>query len=182
GECGRHRKPAPFDSTPPDGRLRLDVRGAATRAWRPLSDRSGGSACGCRTNGGRLRTLRSLRHVELDLLVLLQVLVSLARDLAEVHEHVGTIGPGDEAEALLGAEPLHGASCHCNSLLPWPDRTCVLSVGRRLDRRPRELLVANCAPNPRNYFTRPAPRSLAARRDWADPTATCRRARQMRAP
>src|SRR4029453_17468198 len=63
----------------------------------------------------RLGALRALRHVELDLLVLLQVLVALAGDRAEVHEHVGAVRLGDEAEALLGAEPLHGSSCHCNS-------------------------------------------------------------------
>src|SRR5438105_13037608 len=44
---------------------------------RPFIDRSGH-----RTHVGRLWTFRSLRHVELDLLVLLQVLVALARDRA----------------------------------------------------------------------------------------------------
>src|SRR5215208_5967232 len=38
-----------------------------------------------------------------------------------MHEHVGTVLGGDEAEPLLGVEPLHGSSRHCYSLLPWPD-------------------------------------------------------------
>src|SRR6266540_1742193 len=86
---------------------------------------------GDRSDVRRLGTLRSLGDVELDLLVLVQVLVALARDRAEVHEHVGAVLLGDEAEPLLGAEPLHSSSCHCNSLLPWPVRTCMLSVGLR---------------------------------------------------
>src|SRR5438093_6691400 len=61
---------------------------------------------------GGLRTLRALGDVELDLLVLLKVAVPGALDRAEVHEDVGTVLLGDEAEALLGAEPLHGASGH----------------------------------------------------------------------
>src|SRR2546430_3607566 len=101
-----------------------------------------------RPNARRLGTLRSLSHFELDLLVLLQVLVSLARDRAEVHEHVGTILLGDEAETLLRAEPLHGASCHSNSLLPRPARASELPAGLRLDRRSRELRC-HCMPNPR---------------------------------
>src|SRR5437870_3030976 len=61
---------------------------------------------------GGLRTLGALGDVELDLLVLLKVAVPGALDRAEVHEDVGTVLLGDEAEALLGAEPLHGASGH----------------------------------------------------------------------
>src|SRR5581483_9571245 len=36
-----------------------------------------------------------------------------ALDGGDVHEHVlGAVGRGDEAEALLGVEELHGTCCH----------------------------------------------------------------------
>src|SRR2546429_7032356 len=101
-----------------------------------------------RTYVRSLRALGALAELELDLLVLLEVLVPLTRDRAEVHEHVGTVLLGDEAETLLRAEPLHGASCHCNSLLPRPARASDLPAGLRLDRRSRELRC-HCMPNPR---------------------------------
>src|SRR5207244_12186247 len=66
------------------------------------------------SDGGGLRTLVALNHLELDLLVLLQVAEPIAADLAEMHEHVGTFLWLDETEALLGTEPLDGASCHCS--------------------------------------------------------------------
>src|SRR5712692_4501717 len=60
-----------------------------------------------------LRSLLPLGRVEFDLLVLIQRPVAGARDRGEVDEHVRrpVIG-GDEAEALIGVEPLHGACCH----------------------------------------------------------------------
>jgi len=61
----------------------------------------------------RLRSLRPLGRVELDLLVLIQRPVAGARDRGEVHEHVrrSVIG-GDETKALIGVEPLHSSCCH----------------------------------------------------------------------
>ena len=60
-----------------------------------------------------LRALLALRGVELDALVLVQALVTLAGDGGVVDEHVraAAVG-GDEAEALFAVEPLHGALCH----------------------------------------------------------------------
>src|ERR671922_568440 len=78
-----------------------------------------------------LRALLSLDDVELHRLPLFEVAVPLPGDAGVVNEHVGTVGLGDEAEPLLGAEPLHGACCHWRSLLPRPVRTCrsCVSVG-----------------------------------------------------
>src|SRR2546423_7160873 len=68
-------------------------------------------------SGGRayvrgLGTLLSLGHVELDLLVLLEVPVARPLNGGEVHEHVRSALLGDEAVPLLGVEPLHDAGCH----------------------------------------------------------------------
>jgi hypothetical protein len=52
--------------------------------------------------------LRALRHVELDALVLVERTVAVSRDRRVVHEDVGAAAVlSDEAEALLGVEPLH---------------------------------------------------------------------------
>src|SRR5829696_3154107 len=61
----------------------------------------------------RLRALLALGHVELDLLALIERAVAGRRDRGVVHEDVGTpTFDGDEAVALFGVEPLHGALCH----------------------------------------------------------------------
>src|SRR5215204_1280127 len=66
----------------------------------------------------RLRTLGALGDVELDLLVLVQRLVTLRLDRRVVHENVvAAVLLRDEAETLLGVEPLHGALSHCSLLL-----------------------------------------------------------------
>src|SRR5439155_18798562 len=61
---------------------------------------------------GGLWTLGPVDHVELDLLVLVEVAEPLALDGAEVDEHVGSVRAGDEPVPLLLAEPLHGAGGH----------------------------------------------------------------------
>ena len=48
--------------------------------------------------------------VELDPLAFVERLVARGLDVGEVDEHVVTIFTGDETEALLGIEELHGAS------------------------------------------------------------------------
>src|SRR6266550_4049651 len=65
----------------------------------------------------RLRALRTLHHVELHALVLVERLVALGLDRRVVDEDVLTTVHGDEAVALLVVEPLHGALCHVHSLL-----------------------------------------------------------------
>src|SRR5690606_23915015 len=61
----------------------------------------------------RLRALRTLRDVELDLLVLVQRAVAARLDGRVVGEHVSAaVLGGDEAEALLSVEPLHGSNSH----------------------------------------------------------------------
>src|SRR3990170_8805687 len=62
-----------------------------------------------RADVGGLLALRAIDDVELDRLALGERLVALAFDRGEVDEHVVPALPGDEAEALLVAEPLHGA-------------------------------------------------------------------------
>ena len=53
-----------------------------------------------------LGALGALAELELNLLVLLQVTEAVALDLGVVDEYVcGSVGGGDEAEALLSVEP-----------------------------------------------------------------------------
>ena len=72
---------------------------------------------------GCLKTLRTLVHLELDLLVLLEVAVPAALDGTEMHENVGSAVLGDEAVPLLRVEPFHRSCGHKQSLLSWPYRT-----------------------------------------------------------
>src|SRR5690606_20413494 len=64
-----------------------------------------------------LRTLRTLGHLELDALRLLEGLVAVTGDRGPVHEDVGTAAVlSNEAVALLRVEPLHRTLCHaCTS-------------------------------------------------------------------
>src|SRR5689334_121126 len=87
-------------------------RAATARAVRELVGlRSGADA------GAGLRALLPLGHVELDALTLFEGLVPVHLDGRVVDEHVLTAVHGDEAVALLGVEPLHGALCHVHSYL-----------------------------------------------------------------
>src|ERR687893_789295 len=66
-----------------------------------------------RTDVLRLRALGALGDVELDLLVLVEGLVALRLDGRVVHEDVvAAVLLRDEAETLLGVEPLDGALSH----------------------------------------------------------------------
>src|SRR5436190_14934521 len=88
------------------------VRRTATRTMQRPVVPSCASSDG-RADVARLETLLALGHVELDLLVLLEIPVARARDRAEMHEDVrATVVLGDEAEALLAVEPLHGSCAH----------------------------------------------------------------------
>src|SRR3989449_1410894 len=64
------------------------------------------------TDGCCLKTLRTLLHVELHLLSLLQGPVTGSLDGGVVHEHISAVLLGDEPVTLLGVEPLHGAGRH----------------------------------------------------------------------
>ena len=59
-----------------------------------------------------LVTLAAGGHVEFDLLALFEVLVARAGDVRVMHEDVVARVTGDEAEALLGVEELHGSCSH----------------------------------------------------------------------
>src|SRR5919199_736492 len=59
-----------------------------------------------------LRTLLALDDLEGDPLALVEALVAVHLDGRVVDEDVLAAVDGDEAEALLGVEPLHGALCH----------------------------------------------------------------------
>src|SRR5687768_730955 len=66
-----------------------------------------------RTDVLRLGALGALGDVELDLLVLVQRLVAVGLDGRVVHEDVvAAVLLRDEAETLLGVEPLNGALSH----------------------------------------------------------------------
>src|SRR6188472_1641099 len=61
----------------------------------------------------RLGALGTLGDVELNLLVLVQGLVALGLNRRVVHENVvAAVLLRNEAETLLGVEPLHGALSH----------------------------------------------------------------------
>src|SRR5947209_2852984 len=64
------------------------------------------------SNGLRLIPLGTLRHLELDVLTLLERLVTRAFDGRVVHEKVRAAFTGDEPVALLGVEPLDGTGRH----------------------------------------------------------------------
>ena len=56
--------------------------------------------------------LAALADVELDLLALIECLVSFTNDVRKVHEHIVAAIAGDESEALVVVEELHGTYCH----------------------------------------------------------------------
>src|ERR1044072_6906328 len=66
-----------------------------------------------RADAGGLGALLALADLELHALVLVQAAEAGALALRVVHEDVSaTAVRGDEAEALLGVEPLHSSLCH----------------------------------------------------------------------
>jgi hypothetical protein len=60
----------------------------------------------------RLFALTTGGNVELDALTLFERTVSVALDRGEVNEDVVAALTRDEAETLVGVEPLDGAGCH----------------------------------------------------------------------
>src|SRR5205085_12569774 len=69
---------------------------------------------------GRLRTLRALCGLVLDLRALVQRLEAAACDAGVMHEEVSPCLIGsDEAVALRIVEPLDGSGCHENTSLAY---------------------------------------------------------------
>src|SRR5262245_6321259 len=76
--------------------------------------------------------------VELDTLTLVERLVAVALDVREVDEHIVALLPGNEAEALLSIEELHGACSQVINRFVLDQTTCLVPgrvTGRR--RKPR---------------------------------------------
>ena len=91
---------------------RQTAEGPARRTGRGLRRRLGGPGSDGADLVG-LRALGALGDLELDPLGLVERAVALDVDGGVVNEHVGAAAVlGDETEALLSVEPLHGALCH----------------------------------------------------------------------
>src|SRR5829696_842339 len=100
---------------------RVQGRGSETRSGRagtrsdPAPRTGNRAAASSRSGGGdtvRLGALGALDDLEVDPLALFEALVPVHLDGRVVDEDVLAAVDGDEAEALLGVEPLHGALCH----------------------------------------------------------------------
>jgi hypothetical protein len=123
------------DAMPPQKRLEKAnkqesrtrvVRHAGTAPFMPCRQ----SDC---PNAAGLQALGALGDLELHLLVLLEATEAVAVDLGVVHEDVRAVRARDEAEALVGVEPLHSSLCHLFLLVRIPGRT--MRSGGRLIRR-----------------------------------------------
>src|SRR3954452_17202416 len=80
-----------------------------------------------------LGALGALDDLEVDPLALFEALVPVHLDGRVVDEDVLTAVDGDEAEALLGVEPLHGALCHvCSHVRATDDASWSRSRGLAL--------------------------------------------------
>src|SRR5918994_4379270 len=76
---------------------------------------------------GGLRALAGLAELVLDLRTLREGAEAVTRDTREVHERIlPPVVRGDEAEALLVAEPLDDTSCHTTPPHCWIDARGVL--------------------------------------------------------
>src|SRR5262249_17351641 len=115
----------------------------------------------------RLKTLRALGRLELDLRTLCEGLEAVAGDAREVHEEISaSVGRRDEAVALRIAEPLDSSGCHDtppstnhervrkamprNQLLVLTDGESVADRvrGKRLPRQPRGTATRASAARP----------------------------------
>src|SRR5215217_7582140 len=88
----------------------------------------------------RLGALGTLGDVELNLLVLVQGLVALGLNRRVVHENVvAAVLLRDEAETLLGVEPLYGALSHAYLLLLTRGGTATSAARYRCGETPSPL-------------------------------------------
>src|SRR5918994_6352196 len=78
----------------------------------PRGDRASGELRSGGAHRVGLGTLLALDDLEADPLALVEALVAVHLDGRVVNEDVLAAVDGDEAQALLGVEPLHGALCH----------------------------------------------------------------------
>src|SRR5215470_7140269 len=133
----RTNQPSPCrvaDEPGPTGTGRADEPALTCQAgegWLRLARLDGPDAAG-------LQALRALGELELHSLVLLQAAEAGALDFRVVHEHVRTAVTGDEAEALLRVEPLHGALFHTVSSMSWSGG-CGCPLGSSSRRTPLQL-------------------------------------------
>src|SRR5215211_6304409 len=112
------------------------------RTTRPGPLEGTGPRCCSRGSGAAnrvgLRTLLALDDLEADPLALVEALVAVHLDGRVVDEDVLAAVDGDEAEALLGVEPLHGALCHVRSHV-----SCMRTASHRPGKPGRALPPAN---------------------------------------
>src|SRR6266545_3238534 len=110
-----------------------------------------------------LLALGALGDVELDPLVLVQATEAVGLDLGEVDEDFLVAAVyGDEAEALVGVEPLHCSLCHVFLLLGVRSRTVRLrwpSSAGGLHRPGREMTTAPARPDSRTSCDTRTPKS-----------------------
>src|SRR3989344_1779571 len=79
-----------------------------------------------------LFAFRSLRMLKLDLLPLVQTLVSISFDGGKMHKHILTaVARGDKTIALRVVEPLHGTGLHTSPFFIWKPKPPALRWGWR---------------------------------------------------
>src|SRR5215213_912721 len=129
------------------------------RTTRPGPLEGTGPRCCSRGSGAAnrvgLRTLLALDDLEADPLALVEALVAVHLDGRVVDEDVLTAVDGDEAEALLGVEPLHGAKCHvCSHVRACGRPLPVEGPGSRSSARRTRTWNSNRAERYRNWWCR----------------------------
>src|ERR1700683_5622366 len=115
-----------------------------------------------RSDVASLWSLGTLGALELDVLVLFEAAEAAAVDLGVVHEDVRAFRARDEAEALLGVEPLHSSLCHLISpckipvrsvRIRWPIDQTACSARRK--RRPHQRSARACMKHEHIKLRRP---------------------------
>src|SRR3954451_4480933 len=105
---------------------RSGSRRATSRQPRPAARRAIGLVRSERAGVLGFLALPAGSDVELDALTLVERLVAVALDVREVDENIVALLPGDETEALVSVEELHGACCQViNRFVFWGQTTCL---------------------------------------------------------
>src|SRR3954451_2637718 len=105
---------------------RSGSRRATSRQPRPAARRAIGAVRSDRADVLGFLALPTGSDVELDTLTLVERLVAVALDVREVDEHIVALFPGDEAEALLSVEELHGTCSQVINRFVFCDQTTCL--------------------------------------------------------